>query len=118
LTLPGTDTLADYQAVLQTITFANPNHNPTNFGSNPTRIFTWVVNDGAASNQLSAPQTTTLSIAAINDPPALSNVAGTVQFTEEGGAVTLSNAVTITDPDNVKLSVAARPMAGARSALR
>jgi ELWxxDGT repeat protein len=104
LTLTGTDTLADYQAVLQTITFANPNHNPTNFGSNPTRIFTWVVNDGAASNQLSAQQITTLSIAAINDPPVLSNVAGTVQFTEEGGAVTLSNAVTISDPDNVKMS--------------
>jgi ELWxxDGT repeat protein len=112
LTLTGTDTLADYQAVLQTITFANSNHNPTNFGSNLTRTLTWVVNDGAASNQLSVPQTTTLSIAAVNEAPTLSNVAGVVQFTEEGGAVTLSNAVTITDPDSVKLANATVSITG------
>jgi ELWxxDGT repeat protein len=112
LTLTGADTLADYQTVLQSITFASPSHNPTDFGSDPARILTWVVNDGAASNPLSAAQTTTLSIAAINDPPTLSNVTGTASFTEEGGAVTLSNAVTITDPDDLHLASATVSIAG------
>jgi ELWxxDGT repeat protein len=114
LTLTGTDTLADYQAVLQTITFANPNHNPTNFGSNSTRTLTWVVNDGAPSSQLSAPQTTTLSIASINDSPTLSNVAAGASFTEDGGAITLANALTVTDPDNLNLVGATVSVAGGK----
>src|SRR5262249_39420344 len=39
-------------------------------------------------------------------PPVLDNVATTAFFTEEGGAVTLSSSVSVTDPDDVNLSSA------------
>jgi lipopolysaccharide export system protein LptA len=55
LTLTGSDPLATYQAVLDSITFASGD-NPTDYGSNPTRTVTWVLNDGSASTSPNAPQ--------------------------------------------------------------
>ena len=43
LTLSGADTLADYQAVLKTITFQSSSDNPTDFGAAATRTIEWVV---------------------------------------------------------------------------
>jgi lipopolysaccharide export system protein LptA len=102
LTLTGSDTLADYQTVLNSITF-NAGENPTDFGSAPTRTLTWTLNDGSTT---SAAQTSTINVTFVNDAPTLSNVAASAQYTEEGGAVTLSNAVTVTDPDDLTLSSA------------
>ena len=70
LTLSGTDTLAHYQQVLDSVTF-NAGENPTNYGSNPTRTVTWTLNDGSA---LSTPLTETINITKVDDPPILSNV--------------------------------------------
>src|SRR5262249_50107109 len=42
LTLTGSDTVAHYQQVLDTVAFASTSHNPDNFGSNTTRTVTWV----------------------------------------------------------------------------
>src|SRR5262249_12163941 len=41
--------------------------NPTNFGNNRTRTVSWTVNDGAGSNNLSAPASTTISFQSV--PP-------------------------------------------------
>ncbi len=112
LTLTGADTPADYQSVLDSVTFTTASHNPTNFGSNPTRTITWVLNDGAASNSQSTAQTTTLSITAINDPPTLSNVAPSAQFTEGNGAVVLSSVAAVSDPDNQNLANATVSIGG------
>src|SRR6202040_2933502 len=60
-------------------------------------------NDGTLA---STAQTSTVSITAINDPPTLSNVATSAHFTEGGGAVTLSNAVSVIDVDNLNLASA------------
>ena len=46
LILTGSDTLADYQAVLDSVTFTT-GPNPNNGGLNPTRTISWVVNDGS-----------------------------------------------------------------------
>src|SRR5262249_55086803 len=54
LTLTGSDTLAHYQQVLDTVTFNSTSPNPTNFGANQTRTLTWVLNDGSGSFNLSA----------------------------------------------------------------
>ena len=48
LTLTGTDTLAHYQQVLDSVDVRSTSDNPTDFGSDPTRTVTWVVNDGTA----------------------------------------------------------------------
>src|SRR5262249_2645466 len=102
LTLTGSDTLAHYQQVLDTLTFVSTSDNPDNFGSNPTRTVVWTLNDGSASNAITT-ATTTIDIAAINDFPTLTNVATTAQFTENGAALTLSGAATVSDPDNQTL---------------
>ena len=65
LTLSSTDTLADYQAVLNTITFQSSSDNPTDFGAAATRTIEWVVTD--LNRESSVPQTLTLSVNASND---------------------------------------------------
>ena len=42
----GTDTLAHYQPVLDSVTFSSSSQNPTNFGADTSRTVSWVVNDG------------------------------------------------------------------------
>ena len=107
LTLTGGDTLADYAAVLDTVTFGDPaSLNPTDFGSHATRSVTWVLNDGSGSNNLSTAATTTVSITAVNNPPTLSGVATGATFVQSEAAVTLSSAVSVTDPDNLDLAAA------------
>ena len=112
LTLSGTDTLADYQQVLQSVSFVTASDNPTNYGSNATRTITWVANDGSGSNNLSTVQTETVSITAVNDPPTLSNVAAGASYTELGAAAVLSSGLTVTDPDSLTLANATVSIAG------
>ena len=59
LSLTGTDTLAHYQQVLDSVSYSSSNQNPTNYGADPSRTVSWVVNDGTLS---SATQTTTVNI--------------------------------------------------------
>jgi hypothetical protein len=112
LTLTGTDTLSNYSEVLDSITFGSSNQNPTDFLSNPTRIVTWVVNDGTASNNLSAPQTTTVTIS--HPAPTLSGLAASASFTEESPAVILSPSLTVTDQDSLTLTSATVSITGGR----
>jgi len=62
LVLSGSDTLAHYQQVLDSVTFTS-GANPTNSGANTTRTLNWVLNDGAGSFNL-ATTTTTITISA------------------------------------------------------
>jgi hypothetical protein len=103
LTLTGSDTLADYRQVLDSLTFASTSDNPDNYGSNPTRTVTWVLNDGSGSFNLSATQTETVSITAINDAPTLTSVVGVTSYTENAAPITVSPSITVSDPDNLKL---------------
>lgn len=52
-TLSGADTVANYQAVLRSVTVGSTSPDPTNGGLNPTRTFSWVVNDGVAASAAS-----------------------------------------------------------------
>ena len=72
LMLTGSDVLAHYQQVLNSVTFTSTSPNPTHYGSNPTRTVTWVVNDGMTSNNVSTAATTTVNITAtppVDTPP-------------------------------------------------
>jgi hypothetical protein len=60
LTLTGKDTIANYQSVLDSVTYSSTNPNPSAGNHDKTRTITWVVNDGATSNNLSAPVTSTI----------------------------------------------------------
>src|ERR1051326_5090531 len=61
LTLSGTDTLAHYQQVLDSVTFSS-GINPSNGNLNRTRTVTWVVNDGSGSNNLTHTATTPIAL--------------------------------------------------------
>ena len=71
LTLTGSDTLADYQTVLRSVTFSSTSADPTGSGNDKTRTVTWSVNDGSFSN---TPQNTSITI---TRPPNPSPPAGT-----------------------------------------
>ena len=105
LTLTGNDTLAHYQQVLDSVTYASTSDNPTNFGTETSRTISWVVNDGTLNS--STTQTTTLSIVAADDAPVLSNVAATrVLSPSKAPAATLSSSATVSDVDNRNLASA------------
>src|SRR6185436_5426332 len=112
LTLTGSDSVAHYQQVLDSVAFSSTSHNPTNFGSNTTRTVTWLVNDGSGSFNLSTTATTTVSLAPVNDAPTLTGTTAAVSFTEHGAAVQLSPSVTVADVDNLTLVGATVPVVG------
>jgi VCBS repeat protein len=116
LTLTGSDTLADYAQVLDSVTFSSPSDNPDDFGSKPTRTVTWSVTD--VSGATSAPGTTTVSITAVNDPPTLSNLPSVALFFEESSIILAPQAtfqfpgVSVTDPDSLTLANATVAITG------
>jgi hypothetical protein len=65
LTLSGTDTLADYQAVLRSVSFSSTSVNPSNDGADLTRTVSWSLTDGDKSNGVSAPATSTVDVHAV-----------------------------------------------------
>src|SRR4029077_11899382 len=68
LTLAGVDTVANYQSVLDSIQY-HGGENPTDFSrTDASRAVTWTVNDGLLT---SAPQTSSVSVTFVNDPPTL-----------------------------------------------
>jgi hypothetical protein len=104
LTLTGTDTLADYQQVLQTVAYED-----TAAILNPDeRTITFVVNDGAVNSDPAI----TLETINANPGPALNlNGAGpdrdaTAVFDQAAGPVVLAPAAVITDPNSSMLSSA------------
>ena len=48
LVLTGASSAANYQALLQTVTFQSASDNPTDFDASPQRTLTWSVSDGTA----------------------------------------------------------------------
>ncbi len=65
LTLSGSATLANYQAALRSIQYNNVNANP----AASSRTISWQVNDGSATNNLSAPVTSTVTITDASNAP-------------------------------------------------
>ena len=64
LVFTGASSVANYQALLQTVQFQSTSDNPTDFGASPQRSLTWFVSDGTAVTTA----TTTLDIVAVDDP--------------------------------------------------
>ena len=48
LVFTGASSVANYQALLQTVQFQSTSDNPTDFGASPQRTLTWFVSDGTA----------------------------------------------------------------------
>ena len=103
LSLSGSDTLANYEQVLRTLTYDNLSQNP----DTTARIITVVANDG---NSNSAPATSTVTIVAVNDPPEVDlngadpGIDFDAVFDVGGAAVVIVAAdATVADVDNADL---------------
>lgn len=106
LTISGDATIADYQQVMRTMTYLNLSQSP----STPDRSIVVTVSDGQSS---SAPVTSTIAIAPVNDAPMLDNSGDMKltpinedEFASNGNSVTriiesaeMSGENRITDPD-------------------
>lgn len=93
LTLTGSDTLANYQIVLRSLTYSNNAGSP----DNTTRRITFQVNDGVA---FSAFATCTVTVQGQNGAPAVQagaqpGQAGTAQFIANGGPTSLKAGVEV-----------------------
>ena len=85
LTLTGTDTLLDYQTVLDSVTFQSTSANPTNDGADSARTITWSLNDGT---EASAPISTTVNIEPPNPLPPPGTVSNII-MTDGNGDYTI-----------------------------
>ena len=105
LTLAGSDTLANYQSVLDSVTFNSTSINPTDFGAVFAHQVTWVLNDGSGTSNLSSPATTTVTITPAHQPPTLTSVAAT-DILALNQTITVSQHLTVSDPDSLTLASA------------
>ena len=78
LSLSGAATLAQYQAALRSVTYANTSDAP----SNATRTISYQVDDGAAANNTSNTITSTVTVAPVNDAPSVVITPTTYSATE------------------------------------
>ena len=95
LTLSGTDTLAHYQQVLHSLTYASTATDPTSGGSDFSRTITWQFNDGRDTNNLSNIGTTTVDTHV--RPVVTAGTAAT--FATGGGAVQIEPGLGVADAD-------------------
>lgn len=97
LALTGTDTIANYQQVLRTITYANSSDNPTT----TARTISVQVTDPLLSSNTA---TRSVTVTATNDAPVLAAVeGGALAYTENDAATPVSSTITVTDPDSTTL---------------
>ncbi|MEA2326483.1 MAG: hypothetical protein QOE68_1442, partial [Thermoanaerobaculia bacterium] len=99
LTLTGSDTVANYQAALRSVTYSNASGSPSTL----QRTVTWQVDDGAGMNNLSAPVTSTINVVSTNDAPQLAN-GSTVTYTENDPATVINSVITVSDTDSANLT--------------
>jgi VCBS repeat-containing protein len=97
LTLSGTDTIANYDAALRSVTFSTSSQNP-----GTTRSVTVKVNDGGLdSNGV----VKTIAVTPVNDPPVVT-AGGTLNYTENAAASVIDNTVTVNDVDSPNITSA------------
>jgi VCBS repeat-containing protein len=62
LTLTGVASAAEYEAVLQSVTYRNSSTDPTAGRTKESRVLTWQVNDGSSSDNLSNLEESTITV--------------------------------------------------------
>ena len=98
LTLGGSSSVANYQAALRSVTYTNTSNTP----NTSNRTISFVANDGTAPSVAS---TKTVSVAAVNDVPAVTASVGTTAASEQV-AIAIDAGLTLSDADNTNLASA------------
>jgi VCBS repeat-containing protein len=108
LTLSGSDTSANYQQVLRSLSFSSTSDDPTLNTTRATRSLTIAVtdanSDGAGAKTTSTVRT--LNLAPANDTPLLTGAGSTRSYTENAAAIALEPALSLTDVDDTQLDQA------------
>jgi hypothetical protein len=102
LTLTGTTTLANYQAALRAVTYVNISDNP----STAMRTVSLQVTDAGTPSAASNVATRDITVAAVNDAPAVSTSVGAAAFTEDSPAEVVDNLLTVGDIDDTNIDSA------------
>ncbi len=99
-------TVADFQALMRTITYSSTVSDPGNAGANLTRTISWQIQSTTNSSSYSAVKTTSVYLTVPTLAPTLTIASATINdYTNSGSIAANSGAVTITD--NVKTLSAA-----------
>ena len=96
LTLSGSDTVANYQQVLRTITYNNTSSSP----DTTDRVIQVTVNDGVNTSNIA---TSTITITSVNDAPTATNLSAAETYTEDT-ALNLIDIV-VSDVDSANTTV-------------
>ena len=106
MTLTGSDTLANYEIALRSVTYENTSENP----STAVRTVTFIANDGDSDSNA---QTRNINVTAVNDSPVEATIEGTpLAFTENDPAIAITNTITITDVDDTNIDSATIQITG------
>ncbi|MBW4660026.1 MAG: hypothetical protein KME15_15230 [Drouetiella hepatica Uher 2000/2452] len=97
LSLSGSATIAEYEAALQSITYANSSSNP----NTASRTVRFTATDGS---NISSIATRAIQIAATNTAPVIATSAEVLSYTENSGAIALDANVTVSDIDSATLA--------------
>ena len=104
LSLTGTDTLANYQAALRSVTYSSTSEDPT--ATSASRTIGWRVTDANADGtgaQTSLVVTSTVNLTALADAPVVT-AGATTGYTENAAAVVIDNSITINDADDTQIA--------------
>ncbi|MGL4778917.1 MAG: putative Ig domain-containing protein, partial [Aeromonas veronii] len=101
----ATATLAQWQAALRAVTYANSSENP----NTSARTVSFTVNDGTDA---SSAATKGVSVAAANDAPQVTTTGSTTPFTEGASATAIDSSLTLSDVDSATLASATVTITG------
>jgi len=96
LNLAGTTSIADYQTVLRSVTYANSSDNPSPIN----RTIQFLVNDGVSNSNLSS---RVVGVGAVNDAPNLTASSGTISYVENNLGLAIDSTLLIADLDSPTL---------------
>ncbi|WP_172730226.1 hypothetical protein, partial [Neorhizobium tomejilense] len=101
----GSATKAQYEAALESIKYNNTSDDP----STQTRTVSFSVHDGDAWSNAG---TASITVTATNEAPVISNVGGTLAYTENDAAKVIDSSITISDADDTNINSATVKITG------
>ncbi len=107
LVITGTDTKANYQTALRSVTYENLNgvDPSTSLRQVDFMVFDWDDSSNVDSR--------TINVIADNSTPVLTSIeGGTLSYTENDGAVSITSSITISDPDDTNFESAEIEISG------
>src|SRR5262249_31749731 len=99
LTITRSAPLADYQAVLRSVTYSDNSPAP----NTTARVIRFVADDAALASANAAKPVT---VTAVNNAPVVPTTGGTTAFTENGPAAQVDSGLAVTDADSPNLASA------------